>query len=72
MGEKPPLNIKMHKYTVFTWLNAAATITPVTKIDAATIRGRHLLHSALLHAATTQTYSNSKKFQVCCAIMFIP
>ena len=30
--------------TVFTWLNAAATINPVTKIDAATIRGRRLLH----------------------------
>ena len=32
------------KATVFTWLNAAATISLVTKIDAATIRGRRLLH----------------------------
>jgi len=30
--------------TVFTWLNAAATISLVTKIDAATIQGRLLLH----------------------------
>ena len=30
-------------YTVFTWLNAAATISPVTKIDAATIQGQLLL-----------------------------
>ena len=29
--------------TVFTWLNAAATISPVTKIDAATIQGRLLI-----------------------------
>ena len=32
------------KYTAFTWLNTAATISPVTKIDVATIRGRRLLH----------------------------
>ena len=29
--------------TIFTWLNAAATISPVTKIDAATIQGQLLL-----------------------------
>ena len=45
-----------------TWLNAAATISLVTKIDAATIQGRLLLEGGvyctklLLHVATTQTY----------------
>ena len=50
-------------HTVFTLLNAAATISPVTKIDAATIQGWLLLEGSvyctkhsLLHAATTQTY----------------
>ena len=26
-------------HTIFTWLNAVATITPVVKLDAATIQG---------------------------------
>ena len=34
---KPP-----HTHTVFTWLNAVATITLVQKIDAATIQIRPL------------------------------
>ena len=33
--------------TVFTWLNAAAIISPVTKIDAATIQGRLLLEGGV-------------------------
>jgi len=67
----------MGKYTVFTWLNAAATISLVTKIDAATIQGRLLLEGSFY--CTKHYYmqlllkltSNSKKFQVCCAIMSI-
>jgi len=66
------------EYTVFTWLNAAATISPVTKLDAATIQGRLLLEGGVY--CTKHYYmrllvkftSNSKKFQVCCAIMSIP
>ena len=30
--------------TVFTWLNAVVTISLSSKIDAATIQGRHLLY----------------------------
>ena len=64
--------------TVFTWLNAAAIISPVTKIDAATIQGRLLLEGGVY--CTKHYYmmlllkltSNLKKFQVCYAIMSIP
>jgi len=31
-------------YTIFTWLNTAAAINQVSKIDVATIQGRCLLH----------------------------
>ena len=31
-------------HTIFTWLNATAIITHFVKLDAATIRGRRLLH----------------------------
>ena len=36
-----------HVATVFTWLNAAAIINLVTKIDAATIQGRLLLEGGV-------------------------
>ena len=39
------LPLFIFSYTVFTWLNALATITHVVKLlDAATIRGLYLLH----------------------------
>ena len=64
--------------TVFTWLNAAATISPVTKVYVATIQGRLLLEGGIY--CTKHYYmrlllklnSNSKKFQVSCAIMSLP
>ena len=31
--------------TVFTWLNAAATVSHVLKLDAATIRGQHIYYT---------------------------
>jgi len=64
--------------TIFTWLNTTATISPVTKIDVATIQGQLLLEGGVY--CTKHYYvrlllkltSNSKKYQVCCAIMSIP
>ena len=64
--------------TVFTWLNAAVTISPVTKIDEATIQGQLLLEGGVYcikhyyMRLLLKLTSNSKKFQVCCAIMSIP
>ena len=58
--------------TIFTWLNAAATISLVTKIDVATIRGSVYCTKHYYMRLLLKLTSNSKKFQVCCAIMSIP
>jgi len=64
-------------YTVFTWLNAAATISLVTKIDAATFQGRLLLEGGFYcnkhyyMRLLLKLTSNLKKFQVCCASLYL-
>ena len=43
--------VVLHKesssYTVFTWLNAVATIVPLLNFDAATIQGRPLIEGGV-------------------------
>ena len=43
------MSVMYIKHTVFTWLNAAATITIVVKLDAATIQGRLLFEGGVYY-----------------------
>ena len=45
--------IKHTRSTVFTWLNAAATIRHVLKIDAATIQRRPLFEGGVYYTLST-------------------
>ena len=42
--------------TMFTWLNTAATITHVVKLDAATIQGRLLFEGGIYYTDTSSAW----------------